>query len=102
MIIKSIFFEIYAFLKDIFLFTSYSHKVPISSTFNKLPYQNIRILIDVFLTKRYQKKFIRKISDNKNKDYETGKEYGIILNEKFFTENKIENLKTICNSLIEN
>ena len=31
-----------------------------------------------------------------------GKEDGIILNKQFFSNNKIENLKSICNSLVEN
>ena len=65
--IKKIFFEVYSFIKDIFLFPSYYHKVPTSFTFNKLPYQNIRILIDIFLTLRYQKKLINQISNDKRK-----------------------------------
>jgi len=103
MMTKKIFSEIHSFLKDIFLFTSYSHKVPISLTFNKLPYQNIRIAIDIFLTQKYQKKFINKISnDKKRKLFEAGNKDGIILNPKFFSDDKIENLKTIINNLIEN
>ena len=59
--IKKFILEIYSILKDIALFASYSHKIPISFTFNKLPYQNLRIFIDIFLTKKYQKKIIKKI-----------------------------------------
>ena len=60
--IKKLFLEIRSFFKDILLFASYSHKVPVSFIFNKLPYQNFRITIDFFLTQKYQKNFINKIS----------------------------------------
>ena len=54
--IRKLILEIYSILKDIALFASYSHKIPISFTFNKLPYQNLRIFIDIFLTKNIKKK----------------------------------------------
>ena len=66
--IRKLFLESYSFLKDIFLFTSNYHKVPTSFLFNKLPYQNLRILIDIFLTKKYQKKLM-KIIPEENKNY---------------------------------
>ena len=100
--LKKIFTELYSLLKDIYLFTSYSHKVPISQTFNKLPYQNLRIIIDNYLTNKYQKKYINKISNEKKIVFQKGNTDGIILNEKFFSNEKIENLKTICNDIISN
>ena len=67
--IKNFILEIYSILKDIALFASYSHKVPISLTFNKLPYQKLRIIIDNFLTKTYQKKTLKRLSVDKKKNY---------------------------------
>ncbi len=99
---KKIFFELYSFFKDIFLFPSYSHKVPISTLFNKLPYQKVRILIDIFLTKKSQNKILNNAEDNKKKDLLIGEEDGIILNEGYFSENQIEQLKSMSNNLIEN
>ena len=63
--LKKIFTELYSLLKDIYLFTSYSHKVPISQTFNKLPYQNLRIIIDNYLTNIYQKNILIKSQTKK-------------------------------------
>ena len=65
--IKNFIIEIYSILKDIALFASYSHKVPISLTFNKLPYQKLRIIIDNFFTKTYQKNFKKTFSRQKEK-----------------------------------
>tara|TARA_A100001015_G_scaffold293058_1_gene369175 strand:+ start:90 stop:1046 length:957 start_codon:yes stop_codon:yes gene_type:complete len=100
--IKKLFLEIRSFFKDILLFASYSHKVPVSFIFNKLPYQNFRITIDFFLTQKYQKNFINKISNNKKQIFEMGNNDGIILNQKFFNDDKIEDLKIVCNELIKN
>ena len=54
--IKKFFLEIRSFFKDILLFGSYSHKVPVSIIFNKLPYQNLRISIDFFFNAKISKK----------------------------------------------
>ena len=82
--IRKLFLESYSFLKDIFLFTSNYHKVPTSFLFNKLPYQNLRILIDIFLTKKYQKKLMKIMPEEKQKLFKRGKEDGIMLNLNFF------------------
>ena len=58
---KKIFSETSKSLKDIFLFASYSHKIPQSLLFNILPYQNLRIRIDTFLTDKFKNKFSQKI-----------------------------------------
>ena len=100
--IRKLFLESYSFLKDIFLFTSNYHKVPTSFLFNKLPYQNLRILIDIFLTKKYQKKLMKIMPEEKQKLFKRGKEDGIMLNLNFFSNNEIEKLKLICNDLIDN
>lgn len=99
---KKIILEIYLFFKDIFLFVSYSHKIPLSFIFNKLPYQKLRILIDFFLVKKYKKKFINKFSNTKKDIFKKGNIEGIILNQSFFTDDKIDNIKNICNELIKN
>ena len=91
--IKKFILEIYSILKDIALFASYSHKVPISFTFNKLPYQNLRIFIDIFLTKKYQKKIIKNFL-LMIKDYELGASNGIILNQNYFPEKILDDIKT--------
>ena len=62
---KKILLEIYFFFRDIALFASYSHKVPTSFIWNILPYQNLRVLIDIFLTKKFKKKIIKNKEDNK-------------------------------------
>tara|TARA_E500000178_G_C16873111_1_gene685383 strand:- start:12 stop:968 length:957 start_codon:yes stop_codon:yes gene_type:complete len=100
--IRKFILEIYSILKDIALFASYSHKVPISFTFNKLPYQNLRILIDIFLTKKCQKKIIKKFPINEQKDYELGASNGIILNQNYFPEKILDNIKKISENLIRN
>ena len=100
--IKKLILEIYSILKDIALFASYSHKIPISFTFNKLPYQNLRILIDIFLTKKYQKKIIKKFPLNDQKDYELGASNGIILNQNYFPEKILDDIKNISENLIKN
>ena len=100
--IKKFILEIYSILKDIALFASYSHKIPISFTFNKLPYQNLRILIDIFLTKKYQKKIIKKFPREEQKDYELGASNGIILNQNYFPEKILDDVKNISEILIKN
>ena len=100
--IKNFIIEIYSILKDIALFASYSHKVPISLTFNKLPYQKLRIIIDNFFTKTYQKKTLKRLSVDKKKNYEFGAMNGIILNQGYFSEKTLENIKKISENLIKN
>ena len=93
--IRKLFLESYSFLKDIFLFTSNYHKVPTSFLFNKLPYQNLRILIDIFLTKKYQKEINEDYTRRKQKLFKRGEEDGIMLNLNFFSNNETEKLKLI-------
>jgi len=101
MILKKIFSEIQKSLRDIFLFSSYSHKIPGSLLFNILPYQNLRIRIDTFLTNKFKNKFIRK-DNEKTSFYEKAKKEGIFLNQSFFSEKEINFIKDICKDLIEN
>jgi hypothetical protein len=98
---KKIFSETHKSLRDIFLFTSYSHKIPNSILFNILPYQNLRIRIDTFLTNKFKKKFSSK-NYEKISSYEKAKTEGIFLNQNFFSEKEISYIKDICKDLIEN
>ncbi len=100
--IKKVTLEIYSLLKDIILFSSYSHKVPISKIFNKLPYQNLRILVDSFLTTKYQNKILKNISNDKKPFFKLGNQDGFFLNLNFLSDEKIEKLKSICDLLLEN
>ncbi len=99
---KKLFYESYSFLKDVIMFPSNYHKVPASTIFNKLPYQNLRILIDIYLTKKFQKKIINGLSSEKKLLFENARDEGIILNLNFFSNDEIEKLKIICNSLVDN
>ena len=98
---KKIFSETSKSLKDIFLFASYSHKIPQSLLFNILPYQNLRIRIDTFLTDKFKNKFSQK-NHKKIDSYDKAKKEGIFLNQNFFSEKKVNYIKDICNDLIEN
>ena len=100
--IRNFILEIYSIIKDILLFASYSHKVPISFTFNKLPYQNFRIFIDILLTRKFQKKIIKKSNTDKKKNYELSAVDGIILNQNYFSEKTLEDIKEISEDLIRN
>ena len=98
---KKVFLEVYRCLKDIFLFASYSHKIPNSMLFSILPYQNLRIEIDAFLTNKFKKNFLSK-NYEKIIFYKIAKKEGIFLNQNFFSEKKINYIQNICNDLIEN
>ena len=100
MILKK-FFRNTKITKRYFFFSSYSHKIPSSLLFNILPYQNLRIRIDTFLTNKFKKKFIRK-DNEKTSFYEKAKKEGIFLNQSFFSEKEINFIKDICKDLIEN
>ena len=100
--IKKFILEIYAILKDITLFTSYSHKYPTSKIFNKLPYQQLRILFDYFLTKIYQMKIAKNFHLEKKETLNFGKKNGVIVNENFFSNKEIEKLKKIIEEIIGN
>ena len=99
--LKKFFLEIYNTFRDVFLFASYSHKIPNSPLFNILPYQNLRIIIDSFLTNKFKNKFFSE-NDEKISFYEIGKKDGIFLNQGFFSEKKINYIKDICNELMNN
>ena len=97
---KKIFSETSKSLKDIF-YLLYSHKIPQSLLFNILPYQNLRIRIDTFLTDKFKNKFSQK-NHKKIDSYDKAKKEGIFLNQNFFSEKKVNYIKDICNDLIEN
>ncbi len=99
--INKIFSETNKSLRDIFLFASYSHKIPHSLLFNLLPYQNLRIRIDAFLTDKFKNNFTLK-NREKIDSYQKAKKEGIFLNQNFFSEKKINYIKDICNDLTKN
>ena len=99
--INKIFSETNKSLRDIFLFASYSHKIPHSLLFNLLPYQNLRIRIDAFLTDKFKNNFTLK-NREKIGSYQRAKKEGIFLNQNFFSEKKINYIKDICNELTQN
>lgn len=99
--INKIFSETNKSLRDIFLFASYSHKIPHSLLFNLLPYQNLRIKIDAFLTDKFKNNFTLK-NREKIGSYQRAKKEGIFLNQNFFSEKKINYIKDICNELTQN
>jgi hypothetical protein len=76
--------------------------VPASLLFNNLPYQKLRILIDSFLTKKYQNRLLKNFSNEKINFFESGRVNGIILNLNFFPDSEIKKIELICNSLISN
>jgi len=90
-------------LKDFYHFFSNNYKLPHSYFFALLPYQFFRILLDNYLTKKFQQKFIAKYKKEYLKDkFELAKRDGIVVNKEFIDNNKLLKLKEICNKIISN